>query len=186
MIRVKDIVRASYDRSAADYDGQFRGLQRPKFEALLGPGAATVAPLLAGGARALDLGCGTGLLAEWLAGANVPAAGLVGLDLSPGMLARARGRGVRAVEGDLDRLPFRDGVFALVLAFTALRIVPGAGDARALAEVARVLGRGGLFVLSVLRSAWDKELERELGAAGLAPGARKDCGQDHGYVCSRR
>jgi ubiquinone/menaquinone biosynthesis C-methylase UbiE len=185
MGRVKEILRASYDRSAASYDAEFRALQRPKYEAVLGPRAAAVAGLLAAGGRALDLGCGTGLLAEWLAAEGLGARGLVGLDLSHGMAVRARGRGVAAVEGDLDRLPFRDAAFAAVFAFTSLAIVPGSA-ARALAEVARVLAPGGLLAVSVLRPAWEAGFERELRAAGLVPGARRECGQDHGTLCSRR
>jgi malonyl-CoA O-methyltransferase len=184
MRRVKEILRASYDRSAAGYDAEFRPLQRPKYAALIGAGGGPIAGLLATGARAVDLGCGTGLLAEWLAAEGIAARGLVGLDLSPGMLAVARGRGQRVVEGDLDRLPFRDAAFTVALAFTALAILPGS-PARALAEAARVLAPGGLLAITTLRAA-EPGLDRELRAAGFLPGARRDCGQDFGWLCSRR
>jgi ubiquinone/menaquinone biosynthesis C-methylase UbiE len=132
----------------------------------------------------LDIGCGTGLLAEWLSEAGTPTAGLVGLDLSRRMIERARARGLAAVEGDLERLPFRDGAFAAAVAFTALLIVPGS-PAPALAEAARVLAPGGFLALSVLRGAAGG-LEAELRAAGFTPGPRRECGQDYGWICSRR
>lgn len=187
MVCVKDILRASYDRSAPGYDAEFRPLQRAKYEALLGPGAAHIAADLAGGpgrSRALDLGCGTGLLAEWLDEAKVLRAGLVGLDLSAAMVARACGRGLPAVQGDLERLPFRPGSFGAVLAFTSIGILPGS-HGRALGEVARVLAPRGRLAVTVLASTGWRAFEAALRAAGFSPGARRDCGQDFGYLCSR-
>lgn len=181
---LKEILRASYDRSAGRYDEEFRPLQREKYRALLGDGGPLAAMLGRKGARVIDIGCGTGLLGEWLAEAGIATAGLVGVDLSHGMTRRARGRGLAAVEGDLERLPFRDGAFAGAVAFTALGIVPGS-PARALAEAARVLAPGGFLVLSVLR-AGAAGFEAELRAAGFAPGPRRECGQDHGWIASRR
>lgn len=176
---MKRILRESYDRSAARYDAEFRALQRPKFEALLGPQAEAIA----GVRTALDLGCGTGLLAEWLAGRGTPR--LFGLDLSHEMLLHARGRGLAAlVEGDLERLPFRDARFDAVLAFTSIGIA-GPRD-RALLEAARVLRPGGLLGMTVLRTApGAADIPRELAAAGLHPGPRVECGQDWGWLALR-
>jgi predicted TPR repeat methyltransferase len=55
---------------------------------------------MAGGARVLDLGCGTGLCGEHL---RPLARHLAGVDLSRGMLARAWAKGLydRLVEGDI-------------------------------------------------------------------------------------
>jgi ubiquinone/menaquinone biosynthesis C-methylase UbiE len=182
---LKEILRASYDRSADRYDEQFRPLQREKYRVLLGSdGGLLRATLGRQGSQILDIGCGTGLLAEWLSEAGAPPAGLAGLDFSRRMVERARARGLAAVEGDLERLPFRDGAFAAALAFTALGILPGS-PARALAEAARVLAPGGVLALSVLRAAAGG-LEAELRAAGFAPGPRRECGQDYGWICSRR
>jgi ubiquinone/menaquinone biosynthesis C-methylase UbiE len=176
---VKDILRASYDRSAARYDSEFRALQRPKYEALLGARADA----LAGRAgRAVDLGCGTGLLAEWLAERGGAAArALVGLDLSHDMARIARGRGVRAVEGDLERLPFRGAAFDTAFCFTALGLFPGTRD-RAIAEIARVLAPGGLLAVTILKHD-APGLARDLAAAGIRAGPAVDCGQDVGHVC---
>jgi len=199
---VKDILRASYDRSAPGYDAGFEALQRPKYEALLGARGEGIAALFARGALGgavgsgepkplpmLDLGCGTGLLGAWLTDAGaLPPGGVVGLDLSLGMARLARARGVRAVEGDQDRLPFRDEAFAAAASFTTLKITPGPA-ARALVEVHRVLRPGATFFVSILKSAaiaGGAAFTAELGAAGLRAGERVDCGQDWGWVCARR
>lgn len=187
---MKDILRASYDRSAPAYDAEFAALQRPKFEALLGPRGEALRAALGAEGRALDLGCGTGLLAAWLAevGAGALAGRLAGVDLSRGMAARARARGVAAAQGDVDRIPFRDGSFRAVLAFTSLKIVPGPA-ARALEEAARVLVPGGTFAVSILKSAAAEggaAFAGELRAAGLRPGERRECGQDWGWISTRR
>src|SRR5262245_58976189 len=102
------------------------------------------------GARALDLGCGTGrhTLALLDAGARVGA-----LDLTPEMLARARAKvsenGVGWVRHVLPRpLPFRASTFdVIVLGLVAEHV----GDLdRLLAEAAHVLASGGRCIVSAL------------------------------------
>ena len=175
---LRRILRESYDRSAEGYDERFRGLQRPKYEALLGARGEA----LAGARLVLDMGCGTGLLAEWLAERGGPAPRMVGLDQSHEMLLRARRRGLSVVEGDVDRLPFRAAAFDAAVAFTSIGIDQGPRD-RAIAEAARVLRPGGLFVLTVLRVTIAGDVPRELAAAGLRAGPRVECGQDIGFLC---
>jgi demethylmenaquinone methyltransferase/2-methoxy-6-polyprenyl-1,4-benzoquinol methylase len=111
---------------------------------------------LGGGAEALDACTGTGDVAIALA-RRWPAARLIGLDASPGMLARAReklGREglearVRLLQGDLLDLPFADGRFDCVTIAFGLRNL--AERHRGAAEMARVLRRGGrLLVLEFL------------------------------------
>jgi len=91
-----------------------------------------------------DLACGTGdvafLLAERYAGGTV-----VGVDISPPMLALARERNrfpnVRFECGDMAALPFPDGSIDFVTGSYALR---NAAELRkALAEIRRVLKPGG-------------------------------------------
>jgi SAM-dependent methyltransferase len=103
------------------------------------------------GRRALEIGCGSAPCSRWLrtAGADV-----VALDLSAGMLARARelnqatGIDVPLLQAEAGALPVTSGsVDAVCSAFGGL---PFVADARAaLAEVARVLRPGGRFVASV-------------------------------------
>ena len=88
----------------------------------------------------LDLGCGKGRFASRLtkAGANV-----VGLDLSPAMLAEANG--LDRVRGSARRLPFADRSFEAVVAVEVFQHLPAIDDV--LAEVRRVLRPGGVIAL---------------------------------------
>ncbi len=61
---------------------------------------------------ALDAGGGTGRVAQTVRDA---VGNVVVLDESAGMLRQARRKGLPAVQGELERLPFADGVFARAL-----------------------------------------------------------------------
>ena len=167
-----DMLRASYDRSASDYDAQFAALQALKFDALL---ERVDAAVLAG--PKLDLGCGTGLLATQAGGR------WVGLDLSRGMLNVARERSL-PVQALGDRLPFADASFGLVAAVTVLRILDAPVEPT-LAELDRVLRPGGLALLSVLRGRDDGSVSAWLEAAGYQVDAAGDAGQDVAWVACK-
>jgi demethylmenaquinone methyltransferase/2-methoxy-6-polyprenyl-1,4-benzoquinol methylase len=99
---------------------------------------------------ALDLATGTGDLA--LLAAISTGARVVGVDLAPAMLARARAKararrvpGVRFVLGEAADLPLRDGsVNAAVIGFGIRNVVE---VRRALGEIRRVLRPGGTLVV---------------------------------------
>jgi SAM-dependent methyltransferase len=92
-------------------------------------------------ARVLEAGCGTGLVLDRLrAGARA-----VGIDLSRGMLGKARRRGLPVAQADLLDLPFPDGAFDVVCSFKVLAHVERIEDA--VAELARVTRPGGTLVL---------------------------------------
>lgn len=105
--------------------------------------------------RALDVGCGGGHAAIELA-KRKPMLEVVGLDLSPQQVARARrrssafGRRVQFVEGSALDLPFDDESFDLVYSVASIKHWP---DRRqGLAECVRVLRPGGwLLVLEADR-----------------------------------
>jgi demethylmenaquinone methyltransferase/2-methoxy-6-polyprenyl-1,4-benzoquinol methylase len=98
--------------------------------------------------RVLDVATGTGMVAQELVrryGCTV-----VGLDQSPGMLARARARLARdpglaarvtLIEGEAERLPFADGEFDHLTFTYLLRYVED--PAATVAELARVVRPGG-------------------------------------------
>jgi len=94
------------------------------------------------GKKVLEVGCGTGLILERLAKIADEA---VGIDLSPGMLDRARERGLTVHEASATDLPFEDESFDLVCSFKVLAHVPDI-DA-ALVEIARVTRPGGYMFL---------------------------------------
>jgi len=87
--------------------------------------------------RVLDVACGTGYGTAML--------GAVGVDLSLEALRYARRHPARYVAADAARLPF-DRVFDTVVSFETIEHVPDPG--RFVAECARVLRPGGLFIVS--------------------------------------
>jgi SAM-dependent methyltransferase len=96
--------------------------------------------------RILDVGCGTGEIASRLA-RRFPSTSIVGVDLEEGHLERARSRcaaygdRVRFQKDDALALSLSDAQFDLVVSRHVIHAVPDAR--RALAEMARVLVRGG-------------------------------------------
>lgn len=132
------------------------------------------------GERVLDLACGTGIVARQVA-PRVGASGqVVGLDLSPAMLAVARSAAEREGfpiewhEGRAEALPFPEGRFDLVLCQQGLQFVPE--KPQAVAEIYRVLGDGGRVALSVWRgldhhpffATLNEAVLRHLGVPALA------------------
>jgi SAM-dependent methyltransferase len=106
------------------------------------------------GHRVLDLGTGTGAVAERAAPMVAPAGQVVGIDVSAAMLALAQQRmvthGITNVtfrEGRAEELPTDDGSFDAVLASLSLMyVIDRAAAAR---EIARVLRPGGHLVGAV-------------------------------------
>jgi predicted TPR repeat methyltransferase len=129
----------------------------PRFEQSLTAGLAYRGPALIDQAlgerrfqRALDLGCGTGLLAPVL---RSRAEHLAGVDLSPAMLARARRRGLYDALDEADAVAFLEAAppesWDLV---AAADLPPYLGDlAPLLRQVARVLTPGGRFAATLER-----------------------------------
>jgi SAM-dependent methyltransferase len=104
---------------------------------------------LAGDRRVLELAIGTGRVALPLAGRGIA---VEGIDASEAMVARLRakpgGASIPVVIGDMAQVP-AEGPFGLVyLVFNALfGLLSQARQAECFRNVARVLGRGGLFVI---------------------------------------
>lgn len=94
----------------------------------------------------LDVGCGTGWFAAGLQRA-VPDVDVYGLDLSAGMLGRAREAGAdNLIQGDATSLPLSDQSIDVVVGRGVLHHLPE--PEAALAEWRRVLRPGGALVLS--------------------------------------
>ena len=111
----------------------------------------------------LEVGCGTGELAEEIAAA-LPACAYLATDASESMVAATAARGLHAEVATIGSLPYPDASFDVVVAAWMLYHVPDL-DA-ALAEVRRVLRPGGSFV-AVTNG--DRHLARLLEDAGGAP-----------------
>jgi len=126
-----------YDAFSSTYDqGRDRGYHK-----LIDDQAASIVRRVGQGGTALEVGCGTGLLMQRVARF---AAHVRGIDVSPGMLAHARARGLDVCEGSATRLPFPDGELDVVYSFKVLAHIDPPEPA--LAEMARVTRPGGHVV----------------------------------------
>lgn len=131
-----------FDRIAGSYDETRGGMPRGRMV------AAVLAELLPPTGPVLEIGVGTGLVAGGLAElGRAP----LGMDLSVPMLRLARDRVPgRLAVADAHRLPVRTGSLAGAYLVHVLHLV---GDIPAtLAEVARVLRRGGSMVATAYPS----------------------------------
>jgi ubiquinone/menaquinone biosynthesis C-methylase UbiE len=114
----------------------------------------------------LEAGCGTGLL---LAEAARVGRSAIGLDLSRGMLSRARERGLTVVQGSLTHIPLPDASVDLVYSMKVLAHVPPIRQA--VAELARVTRPGGHLLLEFYNPRSLRYLAKLLGgAAPIAEG----------------
>jgi ubiquinone/menaquinone biosynthesis C-methylase UbiE len=147
MVGVRDgPKRWLFDAWSRFYDLEWvqRAVYRPEQDAVLA--ALRTEPVR----RVLDLGCGTGQLVHRLRLTDARIQ-VVGCDFSAGMLqaARARDRRVAWIQGDAARLPFASATFDAVVSTQAFHWFPD--HAAALREIARVLRRGGVLILTVVR-----------------------------------
>ncbi len=117
----------------------------------------------------LDVGCGTGALAEAVAARRAPKR-LAGIDPSAGFLGFARrrlgGAGAGLLLADARGLPFAAAAFDRVVSGLVLNFVPD--QARAAAEMARVARPGGEVALYVWDYAEGMELMRRFWDAAVA------------------
>jgi len=134
-------IRDYYDEFALGYEAERRPNRPDGYHALLDDLEVDLIERYGTGRDVLECGVGTGLLLERVARV---ARSATGIDLSPGMLERARARGLDVHEGDLVALPFDAERFDVTYAFKVLAHVPQVG--RALAEMARVTRPGGVVV----------------------------------------
>ncbi|WP_083752474.1 class I SAM-dependent methyltransferase [Saccharothrix sp. ALI-22-I] len=148
MTKSRDTTEAAFNKRAASYDSNswHIGYARRLVE--------LVAPTP--GIRILDAATGTGFAAIAAARATGPAGRVVGVDISAGMLDRARQSitaagltNIDLVQADATSLPhFADASFDLVLCSAGLLYLPVQA---ALREWHRLLAPGGLIAFSTMR-----------------------------------
>jgi ubiquinone/menaquinone biosynthesis C-methylase UbiE len=126
------------------------------------------------GLRWIDVGCGNGAFTELLAARYAPEE-IQGIDPSEAQITFARGRPSARVatfeKGDAMALPFSDNSFDAAIMALVIFFVPD--PARGVAEMARVVGPGGI----VSAYAWDvtggglpaAPIHAEMRAMGIAP-----------------
>jgi SAM-dependent methyltransferase len=137
-------VRAAYDTVAADYVATFGDDldQLPVDRSVLDEAVG----LVHGDGPVIDLGCGPGQVARYLAGRGAHS---IGLDLSPQMLRQARLQADGPfVCGDLRALPFRSARASGAVAFYSIQHLPRQDLPVALEEIRRVLAPGGFLVIA--------------------------------------
>jgi 2-polyprenyl-3-methyl-5-hydroxy-6-metoxy-1,4-benzoquinol methylase len=140
-------VRDGYDRWAEVYDhdaNPLPALEEPQMRESVGD---------VRGLEVLDLGCGTGRHALWMAAAG---ASVTAVDFSEGMLALARQKpgaaAVRFISHDLHQpLPFPRGAFDLVVSGLVLEHLSDLPSF--FGEAHRMVRPGGLAVMSALHPA---------------------------------
>ncbi|MFH0869301.1 MAG: class I SAM-dependent methyltransferase [archaeon] len=156
-------IKARYELSAEVYDSRYCKIQNEKFSALDGLDIRD---------KIIDLGCGTGLLADFLKPRQ-----LFGCDISFEMLKKAKERGMIVVQADLDTLPFKKETFNSVVSFTVLQNLPA--PHKALAEIKRISKFSSVIVLTYLKKFdFSKEIKKEFDILEI-----RDLGEDEGYIC---
>ena len=125
--------------------------------------------------RVLEVGCGWGELAEWIA--RETGAVAVAIDLSPRMVELAVERGIDASVADVQALPFADGEFDLVVAAWMLYHVPDLQ--RGLSEIARVLRPGGTFVAATNSRLHLNKLRELVGSGPSTLKFSREDGEEH-------
>lgn len=158
----KQRVRKAFDRSAPVYD-RYAGFQAEI--------ACELARLAVGGASGgvvLDIGCGTGRLAEELArGGAFEKIIACDISMNMGLKARERMAGlgpVSVVQADTEALPLRDGCVDMVVSNMSLQWVDSLDVA--FGQIARTLKSGGRFMGVTLGEGTFRELRGALAAAG--------------------
>ncbi len=158
--------RTYYDRFAPGYEG--RG--RRNYHDLVDEIEVAMTLPFARGRRVLEVGCGTGLILNRI---SQVALHCEGIDLSDGMLAQARKRGLQVRQGSATDLPYPDASFDLCYSFKVLSHVPDI--ARAFAEMARVTRPGGTVLAELYNRHSLRWLARRLrGGRAVAEGLHDD------------
>jgi SAM-dependent methyltransferase len=131
-----------------DYPRELDNVPEAAVESFAGVANPWTMGRLAEGERVLDLGSGAGtdsLIAAQMVG---PTGSVIGIDMTPAMLSKARGAAaetgvsnIEFVESEAEHLPFPDGSFDVVISNGVIDLIPDK-DA-VFAELYRVLTPGG-------------------------------------------
>jgi len=140
-----------YDQLAPVYDIQYAEEQNAKIEAALKNAKPGENELV------LDLGCGTGLLFEWVAKS---AKLIVGIDISSKILQEAKKRAEQLsntaiLRADADHTPFQNQTFNYVFAVTLLQNMPN--PLKTLQEIKRVSNAQSTIIITGLKKKFSQE-----------------------------
>jgi ubiquinone/menaquinone biosynthesis C-methylase UbiE len=161
--------RAYYDEFARGYERHRRPNDPHGYHALLDELEIQLVERYGASRDVLECGCGTGLLLERFAAFSKSAKGI---DLSPGMLEKAKERGLDVCEGSVTELPFADASFDVTCSFKVLAHVPQIG--KALAEMARVTRPGGVILAEFYNPLSFRSLAKRALPAGKISEQRRE------------
>jgi ubiquinone/menaquinone biosynthesis C-methylase UbiE len=158
--------RAYYDDFAARYEIHRHA---GSYHALVDDLEVELVARYGSNADVLECGCGTGLLLKRFARFARKAKGL---DLSPGMLEKARARGLDVHEGSVTALPFDDASFDVTCSFKVLAHVPDIQGA--LREMTRVTRSGGVVIAEFYNPLSWRGLAKRIGPAGRVSETKRE------------
>jgi ubiquinone/menaquinone biosynthesis C-methylase UbiE len=177
---VKEILKKSYDKSASIYDKNFRDHQFLKYKLLLEDHISVINK----SENVCDLGCGTGLLAEYLTSKGITIKNMTGVDFSDEMLFYAKKRQIKCINSDISRLPFNENTFDIIFSFTVFRIIETDlnEECEILLNISKILKPEGFFFISILAEKKDDMWYSMLKNNGFIIVKEIRCGQDQGFV----
>lgn len=181
------ILIKSYNRNAPNYDKKFKYIQTSKYIKLI------TNNYLIKYDKILDLGCGTGLLYDYMLeraaklpdGAQLPE--YFGIDFSGEMIREAKAKNIKnAVTGNILNLPYKDNFFNAVFSFTVIGLSDDPPE-KIFIECCRVLKPGGIFVLTMLKNIFSESIKNMLALSGFTiVKLDSDCGQDIGITAEKK
>jgi ubiquinone/menaquinone biosynthesis C-methylase UbiE len=158
----KRAIMRRYDLTAHMYDMRYAEEQEAKFD------AAIKSLKIGNYGKVLDVGCGTGLLFRHV---TFKTETVVGLEISRKTLLKAKERAenfrnVHLVMADADFMPFKNGAFYIIFAFTLIQNMPN--PAKTLKEIKRVARDDAYVIISGLKKVFSLQtFENLLQNAGL-------------------
>ncbi len=129
--------RAYYD----DFAGWYERERHLPYHRMLDDLEVEIVERYARGKQVLEVGCGTGLILDRVAGF---ASAARGIDLSGGMLAKAAQRGLQVAQASATDLPIATASVDVAYSFKVLAHIPDI--AGAMREMARVVRPGGYVI----------------------------------------
>jgi ubiquinone/menaquinone biosynthesis C-methylase UbiE len=129
--------RAYYD----DFAGWYERERHLPYHRMLDDLEVEIVERYARGKQALEVGCGTGLILDRVAGF---ASSACGIDLSGGMLARAAARGLSVAQASATELPIKSESVDVAYSFKVLAHIPDITTT--MREMSRVVRPGGYVI----------------------------------------
>lgn len=147
-------IRDLYNATSSIYEARYTSLQIKKYNAV-----RHYLSKIKG--KIIDLGCGTGLLLNYLQNyMNGKKATLVGSDISDKMILYAINRRYRKIQPrfllfNAEYMPIKDNILDVILSFTMLQNVQN--PKIVIHEIFRTIKENGIIIISTLKKAFNSE-----------------------------